>query len=98
MIVTQRVRADVARDTGGLRDPGDHAVAVAAVDRFARDRPQHQRPLGPIAPACLEDSQDRDSQRHGGVFGALPDQVQHAVPPQRLTVVLDPYRGSFGGA
>ncbi len=40
---------------------------------------------------CLEDSQDRDSQRHGGGLGALPNQVQRAVPAQSLAVVLDPY-------
>jgi len=36
--VTQKVRADVSRDTGGLGDPEHHAVAVASVDRLAGDR------------------------------------------------------------
>src|SRR6478672_8000391 len=40
--VPQRVGADVPRDPGGLRDPGDHPVNVAAVDRLARDRSQYQ--------------------------------------------------------
>jgi hypothetical protein len=30
----QGVWADVARDPGGLGDPGDHPVAVASVDRL----------------------------------------------------------------
>ena len=54
--VTQRVRADVARDPGGLRDPGDHSVGVAAVDRLARGGTQDQRTGDPVAAAGLDDA------------------------------------------
>ncbi|HEX6336164.1 MAG TPA: hypothetical protein VFZ85_04355 [Jiangellaceae bacterium] len=37
--VAKRMRADVPGDAGGLGDPGDRPVDVAAVDRFARVRP-----------------------------------------------------------
>ena len=63
--VTQRVRADVTRDPGSLRDTGDHPVRVAPVDRPARRGAQDQRTGGPLAAARLQDAEDRDSQRHG---------------------------------
>ena len=52
--VPQRVRADVARDPCGLRDPRHHPVDVAPVCRLAGDRAQHQRPGGALAAAGLQ--------------------------------------------
>ena len=51
--VTERVRADVTGDPGSLRDPRDHPIGIAAIDRIARDWPQDQWPGGPFATACL---------------------------------------------
>jgi len=96
--VPQRVRADVARDAGGLGDADDHAVTVAAVDRVAGERTQDQWPFGPFAPAGLQHPKHRDGQRHSGWFVALADQVQNPVPSQRLAVVLDPHRRSASDA
>ena len=96
--VAQRVRADVPGHPGGFRDPAHHSVAVAAVDRLARDRAQDQGSVGAFSTARLENAQDRDGQRHGRWLVALADQVQHPVPAERLAVVLDPHRCSFGGS
>ena len=90
--------ADVPWDPSRLRDPGDHPVGVATVDRLARKGAQHQRACGAFAPAGLENSEDGHGQRHGGGLVALADQVEHAVSAQRFGVVLDPHRGRFGGA
>jgi hypothetical protein len=82
----------MARDPGGLRDAGDHAVSVASVDRLAGDRSQHQRPGVALAPTGLQHSEHRDGQRHRGGLVALADQMQNPVAPQRLGVVVDPNR------
>ena len=78
--VPQGVRADVARDAGGLGDPGHHAVGVAAVDRVAGEPAEDQPTFGALAAAGLEDPEDGDGQGPGGGLAALADQVQHAVP------------------
>jgi hypothetical protein len=79
-------------DAGGLGDPGDHPVGVAAVDWLAGRRPQHQRAFGAFAAAGLENPQHRDGEWHGGGLVALAHQAQHPVAAQGLGVVLDPYR------
>ena len=48
--VSQGVRADVAWDAGGFRDPGDRPVGVAAVDRIARSA----RPRPPSAQPSVQ--------------------------------------------
>ena len=68
--VPQGVRADVARNTGDLRDPGDHAVDVAAVDRLAGDRPKDESPAGALLPAGFQDAEDGTV--IGMVAGLLP--------------------------
>lgn len=68
--VPQRVRADVSGDAGHLSDSDDHAVAVASVDRLARQRPQNQRPFGEFASAGLQDAQAGTVS--GMVAGLLP--------------------------
>ena len=77
--VTQRVRADVPRDAGSFRDPGDHALGVAAIDRLPGHRAQDQRPRAALAAAGLHDPEHRHGQRHGGGLVALAHQVQHPV-------------------
>jgi hypothetical protein len=83
------VRADVTRHPGCLRDPGDHPVGVATIDRHAGDGPQDQRTGGPLPAAGLKDAEDWDGQRHGGGLVALAHQMQDPVAPQGLGVVLD---------
>ena len=39
--MAQGVRADVSGNLCDLRDPDDHPVGIAAVDRIARDRPKN---------------------------------------------------------
>ena len=46
----------------------------------------------------LEHPQDQDGDRHGGGLVAFADQVQDAVPAERLGVVLDPDRCRLGGS
>ena len=89
--------ADVSRDPGSLGDAGDHAVGIASVDRLAGDRSQDERTIGAFSPAYLQDTQDRDGERHGGWFVALTDQVQDSVSAQGLGVVLDPHGCCLGG-
>ena len=72
--VPQRVWADVSWDACGFRDPGDHAVNVAPINRVAGDWPQHQRPCRSLATASLKDAEDRDGQWHGGGLVAFADQ------------------------
>lgn len=76
------MRADVSRYPCDLGDATDHPVAVAAVDRLRGVGPEDERPLGAFAAARLEDSQDGDSQWHGGGLVAFADEVQDAVTPQ----------------
>jgi hypothetical protein len=65
----------VPRDAGGLRDPSDHPVSVAPVDRLLRRWPQDQRAADPLPAAGFQGPQHRDGQRHGGSFVAFADQV-----------------------
>jgi hypothetical protein len=95
--VPKRVRADVSRNAGHLRDPGNHAVGVAAIDRSARQRPEDEGSGGAFPAARFEDAQDGDGEGHGGGLVALSDQVQHAVAAQGLAVVLNPADGCFRG-
>ena len=94
----QRVRADVTGDPGSLRDPRDHSVGIAAVDRLARHRSQDQRTGGPFAAAGLQDSEDRDGQWHGRGLVALAHQVQDPVTSEGLGIVFDANRGGLGGS
>ena len=94
----QGVRADVAWDASSFRDPGHHAVGVAAVDGLAGYRSQYQRPAGALAAAGLQDAEQQDGQRHGGGLVALADQVEDPVSAQGVGVVLDPHRSRLGGA
>jgi len=96
--VPQRVGADVPRDLSGFRDPNDHAVCIASVNRLPGDRSQHQSPAGALPPAGLQDAQDGDGERHGGGLVALTDQVQHPVSAQGVGVVLDPRGCRLGRA
>lgn len=50
-------------------------VAVTAVDRFTRHRPQHEWTVSAFSAAGLEDAQHRDRQRHGRGFVSLADQM-----------------------
>ena len=77
--VPQGVRADVARNTGDLRDPGDHAVDVATVYRLAGDRPKDEPPAGALSPAGFQDAEDGHGDRHGCGLVALADQAQYSV-------------------
>ena len=86
--VAQGVRADVSRDAGGLGDPEHHPVDVASVDRLAGGWPQDQRPVVALSAAGLEDPEHRYGERHGGGLAALANQVQDAVSPQGVGVVL----------
>ena len=54
--VAQRVWADVTWDGRGLRDPGDHPVDVATVDRVAGERSQDQVSGDPLATTGFQDS------------------------------------------
>jgi hypothetical protein len=93
--VTQRVWADVPRDASDLRDPGNHAVGVAAVDRPTRDRAQDQQSGCALVAAGF---QTRNTDTVSGIVaGLLPfaQQVQHPMVAEALCVVLDPHRGSF---
>ena len=83
------------RNAGSLRDPGDHPVDVAAINRPPGDGAQDQRPGGALAAASLEHAQHRHGQRHRGRHDALADQVQHPVTTKSLDLVLDPDRGGF---
>ncbi len=96
--VPQRVRADVPRDAGGLRDPQHHPVDVTAIDRLPGGWPYNQRAIGASTAAGHQDPEDRDGEGQGGGLAAVADQVEDAVPAQGFGVVLDPHHGGFGGA
>ena len=51
--VTQRVRADVARNASDLGDSHNHPVDVSAVDRLPGGRSQDERPDGSLFSAGL---------------------------------------------
>jgi len=88
----------MSRDGCGFRDPRDHAVGVASVDRLAGDRSQDQWPAGALAAAGFQNAQDGDSERHGGGLVALADQVQDPVTAAGVGVILDPHRSRLRGA
>ena len=82
----------MSRDPRGPRDPGDHAVGVASIDRFCPSQDagsaaqRHVRRVRPRVP------EHRVSDGHARRLVALADQVEHPVAAERLGVVLDAYR------
>jgi hypothetical protein len=86
------------RHAGDLRDPQDHPIDVAAVDRLPQNGAQYQ---GSSVRSPRQASRTRSAgtcYRHGGGLGAFADQVQDPVSAKRFLVVLDLDGRGFGGA
>jgi hypothetical protein len=87
----------MARDAGLLGDADDHSIGVAAIDRLALERAEHEPTGGALSAAGLQDPEHWHGQRHRRGLVALPDQVQDAVAAECFAVVLDAHGRCFGG-
>ncbi len=69
--VPQRMGTDVARDAGNLRDPQNHPVDVASVDRPPGNRSQDERSSGPVVRCPRHASRARMTGTVSGMVAGL---------------------------